>query len=185
MKLDYSLTVIDDEGNIVINHPLTADEAVVILAPHFKAPDPIEQIHEAAERLTEFHGIPVEVTDAPPKQKRIYKKRAGSPARPAKKVKGGGGGKRQLLCKNCGEPGHFAKTCPNPTASQDDRMIGSSAAAPKGREPLSKEQYNQVRQAMRLDDFMSAEFASANDMPTREVNSAIRSDNYEDYLAIR
>lgn len=51
----------------------------------------------------------------------------------------------------------------------------------KTAEPLTREQYDQVRGAMFNRDFSSASFALSHKMSPAEVNAAIRSSDYQDY----
>src|SRR6267378_2027686 len=74
MKLTYSLLILDEDGNSVLDHELTADEAMLIVAPHIgKVLAPQAEIVQDAPA----------VDAASPK--RTYKKRADAPAL---KVKG-------------------------------------------------------------------------------------------------
>lgn len=48
--------------------------------------------------------------------------------------------------------------------------------------PLSEEQYDALREAMQDKEFMSARYALVNKVSPREVNHAVRSTSYNDYL---
>ncbi|AVT83641.1 hypothetical protein RPYSC3_47810 [Rhodopseudomonas palustris] len=50
---------------------------------------------------------------------------------------------------------------------------------------MSEDQYNDLRDAMMDREFQSAAYSLTNDLHPREVNSAVRSTSYEDYLVIR
>ena len=43
MAFSYFLSVVDDEGNLVVEHNMTADEAIKILAPLIRATPPLDQ----------------------------------------------------------------------------------------------------------------------------------------------
>lgn len=53
-------------------------------------------------------GVPIRKNDDIIEIIRKRRKKRGEKIEPKK-----GGGKRRMLCKRCGEAGHFAKTCPN------------------------------------------------------------------------
>ncbi len=48
--------------------------------------------------------------------------------------------------------------------------------------PLTGDEYDEVRDAMHDRDFSSAEYALSHKLPPREVNAAVRSTDYDDYL---
>ncbi len=50
---------------------------------------------------------------------------------------------------------------------------------------LTQEQYDELRDAMHDREFMSAKYALTHELSPREVNAAIRSTDYEDYLESR
>ena len=52
-------------------------------------------------------------------------------------------------------------------------------------EPITKDQYAGLRSAMHDRDFQSGQYASENRVPLAEVNAAVRSRSYDDYLATR
>lgn len=90
-------------------------------------------------------------------------------------------------CAECGSTGtrHF-KTCSRPKGAAPTKAFASpdtSAEIPK--EPLTPDQYEKVRSEMHDRNFSTGQFSLINKMRPSEVNSAIRSEDYEDYLATR
>ena len=86
------------------------------------------------------------------------------------------GKKGQKICKNCGQPGHIAKTCKNTPATKDSSQ---TTAPPPGE--LTEDQYNEVIRLKKEGDMMSMEVAKEMDVPLREVNIALFANSYQHY----
>ncbi len=83
------------------------------------------------------------------------------------------------LCSGCGKPGHSIRTCPKARGQHPDNP------KPEPTTELTEDQYDELRDAMHDRDFMSAKYALTHKLSPREVNAAIRSTDYEDYLESR
>lgn len=174
MKLTYSLTVLDNDGNMVVDHELTADEAMLILAPHIGKPAPADAVEETAPTL----------------EKRAYKKgtpKAPAPSKAPLKVKG------QKVCKNCGVPGHIAKTCKSPAATSSDplrRMAGPAASDetpdlakfPVSTPPVSEDDFIEAKRLRDGWGDTSQSIAKSIGIDEKQVKRIIRCDSYAQYL---
>jgi hypothetical protein len=156
--IDYQLTGIDENGELIIEVPLTAEKAGVIILDAITSKS-IEIV--STQTVVESNAEVVAVAAKPKNQKKGKNKPAG---------------KRTTTCKNCGELGHISKTCTNAPKAAEAQQ--SSEA----REPLSAEQYGAVRTAMHDREFQSGKYSLSSKLSPKEVNAAIRSRNYEDYL---
>lgn len=61
-----------------------------------------------------------------------------------------------------------------------DEAAGAAVA-----EPLTREEYDQLRDAMYDREFQSAQYSLVNKLPPREINAAIKSEDYAGYIANR
>lgn len=100
-----------------------------------------------------------------------------------KEVRGGGkvkGKRRTILCKNCGEHGHQARTCPNERkiVEQDDGKEQSFG------EPMSELQYKDVETA-HDHGLKASQIAVEMSLGMRDVNLVLQTSNYQVYLKRR
>lgn len=79
-------------------------------------------------------------------------------------------------CSECGSRGRHFKTCTRSGAPNLE------ALTPKETRSLTENEYAALRDAMNDRDFMSAKYALTHRLSPREVNIAVRSLDYEDYL---
>ncbi len=88
----------------------------------------------------------------------------------------------------CGSKGarHF-KTCVNFPGNLNKGNNGDEGEKreEKPREPLTMEQYADVKNAIHDGEFQSAKYSLVNKLHIREVNEAIRSNSYDNYLELR
>lgn len=104
-------------------------------------------------------------------------------SRPVKRKKG------QKLCKNCGQPGHMAKTCPNRTERNVSRdPDGTLKTVVRGADlgtqtkALTRDEYIKLRTAMNDSNFQSSRYSLVNKLAPREVSWAARSNDYQRYI---
>jgi hypothetical protein len=97
---------------------------------------------------------------------------AKSPAtRPEQKT---GKKKGTKVCKNCGRPGHLAKTCKAVPAPAATTTFGD-------KQLMTEDQFDDLKHLQSVGDLISKEFAAENSLPLSEVNRAIGTRNYELY----
>lgn len=165
MKYTYSLTIIDENGEIKGERELSAEQAIDILL----APESVEVAEVEPEPETET--VPER---APAPKKKDKKPKVEAPA------KSGG---RFPLKACCGSVGprhkHGCASAAKPKEGKRDSLELSGPAA------LTEEQYGDLRGAMHDFGFSSREYASEMDLPLSQVNAAIKSTDYENYLASR
>ncbi len=114
-----------------------------------------------------------------PVEKRAYKKRANNNL-------GGWAKHEPKAC--CGSKGarHF-KTCVNFPGNKTDETVlnpedgPAVAEAPKAR-ALSNEEYLDLRAAMQDKEFQSARYSLVNKLSPKEVNKAVVSKSYDEYI---
>ncbi len=153
----------------------------------------IEEIADIDAELMELLGINQPEVKQPKEKKeklpkvvkvaRIEKEVAAAPG----KVKG------QKICRNCGVPGHIAKTCPSAKKEEDragGEFKGDAPAQssnkkdfPIGKNPLSAGQYHNVMNRRSMYGSPSAELAQQTGLPEDQIRRAIRTKNYEDYMS--
>lgn len=134
----------------------------------------IERVRELLARRDEVERELAEllggsVADVPSAPANAPKPKAVTP-KAAKSVDG----KRQVTCKKCGKQGHIAKTCTAVVPTFGDKAQLTTK--------LTNQQYDEVRDAMRDREFMSGQYSLTHKLPPREVNAAIRSADYKEYL---
>ncbi len=113
--------------------------------------------------------------DAPP----TPRKESAKPRETPKKNVGGRKAGSVHLCSGCGKQGHSIRTCPKARGMHPDNP------KPDVTIEIDEGQYEKLRDAMHDREFMSAKYALTNKLSPREVNAAIRSTDYEDYLESR
>lgn len=108
-----------------------------------------------------------------------------------KKTTGGGpvGGKQGIRCEECKTTGsrHF-KTCSKAKGTSGDLSDFSSAGkehVPQPRVAIGPDRYAMIHEAMHDKEFQSARYALINKLSPAEVNAAVRSKDYSEYLDIR
>lgn len=89
-------------------------------------------------------------------------------------------GRKKSACGKCGRAGHNAKTC----AQQEPAEPKPEYQQPPS-EAIGPDRYKAIREAMLDKEFMSGRYAMTNKLSPREVNAAVRSKDYSDYLEIR
>jgi hypothetical protein len=156
MSYSYTLMVLDDDGNPVVEHYLSPDEAVMILADAL-----------TRQRSTGAPEFPDE------KLFPTRKNKEKAEAHPA--------GKRRPKCSICGKPGHNVMTCPDGKGKHPNNTPEPTAST-KASEPLFESEYDELREAMLDREFQSAKYALVHKLSPREVNAAVRSADYADYL---
>jgi hypothetical protein len=77
------------------------------------------------------------------------------------------------VCKNCGKPGHMAKTCNRPPVIES-----KTEEAQK----LDEDQFDALKHLQSIGDLISKDFAHDYELPLAQVNRAIASRNYEEYI---
>lgn len=97
--------------------------------------------------------------------------------RPAKSCCGSTGSRHFNWCKENGTK--------EPTRSMQDVYTDQNEHASSPRVPLTQEQYDTLREAMHDREFMSAKYALINKLSPAEVNAAVLSVSYENYLITR
>ena len=170
MAYTYTLLVLDEAGETVIEHDLAADEAVRILAGALKAP-----LMAPPVKRSNFDG---DGTRSTSQQRKWHKgnKRGKKlqdeieahhahrkmPQRAKKECCGSTGSRHFKWCTK--KDGSAAPTDPTPSAA------------------LGPDRYEAIREAMNDREFQSAEYALVHKLSPREVNAAVRSADYTDYL---
>lgn len=93
------------------------------------------------------------------------------------------GGQKEKAC--CGSKGvRHLKTCPNNGRKMRDKLGGEDIRPeykPEKRE-LEESEYDAIRSAMHGRNFSSQQYALVNKLPPKEVNMAVASTDYEDYI---
>jgi hypothetical protein len=161
MKIDYTLTGIDEDGNLVVDIPMTREQVGTIILEAILSKN-VSVVAPSTETEPETEDVLVSV-----------KKKPGKKAK-AGKIKG------QKICKNCGKPGHIAKTCKEPGSP-----VAQNEQPSAPREPLSIEQYDDIRAAMHDREFQSGKYSLSHKLSPKEVNAAVRSSTYQNYLDSR
>ncbi|MBX3498090.1 MAG: hypothetical protein KF889_01500 [Alphaproteobacteria bacterium] len=169
MAYSYTLTVLTDDGESVVELDLTPDEAMEIIGPK------LAEARRAAEAAASRAGD----DDAPQPTKRGRRKKADAAPRQGKRAK-----PRFIEKPCCGSVGaRHKKDC---SVGKDlDRDIAGFHASKAPTQPLTPEEYGELRTAMDDREFQSAQYALTKKLHPREVNTAVRSTSYEDYLVIR
>lgn len=108
-----------------------------------------------------------------------------------KKAIGGGAvvSKQEVRCEECKTTGsrHF-NTCSKAKGTSGDLSSMSGATqghVPQPRVAIGPDRYNMIREAMHDKEFQSARYALVNKLSPAEVNAAVRSKDYSEYLDIR
>lgn len=164
MSYSYTILGLDDEGNVILEHNISADVAMRIIAGALKD-------LQSSDRVEIAGGGPEVVVALPGKKKKAKEAKAPKEKKDT--------GKRTVTCKNCGGSGHIAKTCPNGAGRQ---IVPPAAATTLA---ITEEAYDEIREAMHDREFQSARYALTNSISPREVNAAVRSTSYKNYLEIR
>lgn len=94
-----------------------------------------------------------------------------------------------MLCDECGTTGtrHF-KTCSkwvrskNGTLETIPSFSSESSASASSKDPLTAEEYANLRSAMHDKEFQSARYALTHKLRPTEVNAAVVSKSYANYL---
>lgn len=121
MRDDYIVTGIDQDGHIIGYVPVSADRAASILLESFLAGKVMLRIDPPDEEDVAISIGPIEVRNTSKGSLNVSLKN--------KKVKAGKKGKRTVHCKNCGEPGHITKTCPNRNVDAPESTLNSFQTA--------------------------------------------------------
>lgn len=158
---------VPDEGanETLIEREISAEEVVTMLAAMVKEPI-------AAEPEEEEEPEPV---------RRKYTKKA-KPAKVTKGAKKKVG--RKEPCPECGSKGsrHF-NTCSLKGASP--KMIEEATTTAVSSEPITEAQFDHVKEKQEEGDASSLDLSKEFDCPVREVNIAIFSKSYDEYLEKR
>ncbi len=155
MSYFYSLVVIDEGGNIIVDHRITPDQAVEILGEAL-----------AAKQAPTAPEAPV---SAPSRKVGRPRKDANRAAKTTKEKKG----KKRSACSKCGTPGHNAKTCPS---------VRDAAPIPRAEtRRLTEDQFDELKHLQETGDLSSRQFAQERGLPLAEVNRAITARSYEEY----
>lgn len=176
MTYTYTLLIVNESGNPVVDHALTPDQAVAILAQAI-----------ADRPQPSIESEPKDHTAAQPRKKGGRKKRAPASNPSPRKVArfqpkpccGSTGPRHKKGCAN-GTP--YAQSDASKELSDGIRSFHQERTKP---DPLALAEYSELREAMHDREFQSAQYALTKRLPPREVNTAVRSSSYEDYLAIR
>jgi hypothetical protein len=159
----YSLTIVNDEGEVIISRLLAADDAVAVLGSVLDTvTDGTAEVEQ--EQANDHQEIEIE------------------PARPITKKKKG-----KNKCSLCGNAGHTRRKCPSNdeySSAEDERGAPHTAVRSKSDEPLTPPQFGDVKEGIKhgLD---SMDLAAQIGMIEAEVNRAIKADNYAEYLEAR
>jgi len=158
MKYGGTINIIDDEGNIVFERELSADEM-------------IEELLRAKSTVYETSAdLKIGPIMAPGS---IHAFDDSKPARAPRK------------CGTCGKSGHTYKKCPDrgqDVVKQPKAPKPVEPAMPKkDTEALTEKEYGDVQDAKK-DDLASLDAAHELDLPLVEVNKAYGSPTYEHYL---
>lgn len=168
-KYAASVTVLDDEGNIVFERELGTDEIIVELLaaiPEASEPEPGEDA-----------GKTTEGADGP-----AYAFTKHEPVATERRASKG--------CPSCGSPSRHKKDCalkkPSRPVERDDEEADEPRpyqGAAKGQE-LNRDQWEGVKDCAENDvHFSAVSHASDYDLDLKEVNRAILTKSYEAYLA--
>ena len=163
MKYAGNITIVDDQGEAVFEHELSADEIIDVLLKRPEEPE-----HEE---------------DAEPQKAKVRKcgtcSKKGHTSRKCPGVERYSADPMQGQHTEgkpcCGSLGFkHKKNCP-------ERNV--APMPPRAElEPLDEAQYDELRYAMHDREFQSAQYSLTHKLPPREVNAAIKSKDYEGYL---
>ena len=157
MSYTYSLLVLDEEGNPIVEHDLTPDQAVKILGEAL-----------ATKQVPTDPEAPV---SAPSRKVGRPRKDANRAAKTTKEKKG----KKRSACSKCGTPGHNAKTCPSA------RGAAPIPRADTETQRLTEDQFDELKHLQETGDLSSRQFSQERGLPLAEVNRAITARSYEEY----
>lgn len=79
-------------------------------------------------------------------------------------------------CKECGKPGHIAKTCPVNRGAAPVSRFNQSVAR------LTEDQFDELKQLQLIGELSSLEFSVEHSIDLGEVNRAITSRTFNDYM---
>lgn len=165
-KIDYSLIGIDEEGQTVLDLPMSADEVIGILTRHLNragdASCPDKTVHEAGESGPVRRG-------RPKKEARVS---APTPAN---------GDVRP--CCGSNPRGRHRAGCPQAPSAQPGGRPHPGRHTVDGRHPFSEKTYDKVKK-MREDGESIDYIVSETGLDPVEVRRADLADDYNDYLAI-
>lgn len=201
MKITYSLTGIDEEGNITLDHVMSAEEVVPILAAALKASPLVDSnIQETAAPS----NIEVTLTPKVSKTKEVSKpaadhpwKKKGNPGNPEKieQIKGDilAGMKAGQIAKDrgtsVGNVYQIKSTMKKngelntaPSRSETEWTPPAAAATPAMKNPpLTKDEYQEVLDLFK-DWGMVSEVISRCSYPEEEIKIAVQTKNYGIYI---
>lgn len=169
-KYGGSVTILDDEGNVVFERELDADEIIGELLsalPDATEPEPDEDSPEGQKEEEPSDGYSFVKHTSPRKERRASKG-----------------------CPSCGSPSRHKKNCAlkkpsQPVENEDDeaderRPYKGAANGPE----LTRDQWEGVKDCAENDlHFSAVGYASQYDLDLKEVNRAILTKSYEAYLA--
>jgi Zinc knuckle len=181
MSYTYTLTVFDEDGNIVVDHDLTPDEAVVILAKAVKNKT-VAPIQPPVLTIANRNPTKGMITCKKCGQKGHFAKTCSAQVEPAPKTDAPVRGERCTECHTTGSR-HF-KTCSRNRKETNPQFVSRETSVPR-EEPMTEAQYDKLRDDMFNKGFSTLIYSTANKIRPREINVAIRSTDYDDYLASR
>ena len=171
MKYAGNIMIVDDEGKIVYDRDLSADELIdELLTKHLEIVNvPMDTVPPPAAARTLESPTPGGCASCG-SHRRHKKDCAHAPPKPGKKeVRAKPVVKATKTCKLCGEEGHTSRNCGD--EEEDDEPTKA----------LSHSQYNDVHRG-KVDGLKSAEVAGEMNVPLKEVNIAFSSPSYDYYL---
>ena len=149
---------------------------------------PLDKVGEVLAFLMQQAQVRSEKPEAPVRgQEKVTRQYKKQEKKPVVQIKSGRGHFERRKKPCCGSTGsrHF-KTCPQyGTPASDAPVRGEVSYAGPSKAALGPDRYKAIREAMRDKEFQSARYALVNKVSPKEVNAAVRSKDYDDYLEIR